>query len=151
MPKQLTTYSKRSSRSRPSPIKNAGSQKRKVDLLESNQSKSSSRRNAVSRKQEVNLLEPNDETTNPVPEPAVSSSGLDWSLVSRLDQDATGQSHFPARFEPPVHESFLGDDNDKPDLSDNADLNQYSAWVLARVKKMRVSNVVTSMINDPNV
>ncbi|KAI1417234.1 hypothetical protein F5Y13DRAFT_202755 [Hypoxylon sp. FL1857] len=127
MRKPLRTYSTRSNRPKSSPSQNVSPRKRKIDLVDPNE-EAPSHTGLVS-----------------------SSSGLDWSWVNGLDQDPTGQSHFPPRFEPPTENPFLGDHDDKPDLMDNADLTQYTAWVLARVKKMRVSNAVKAMIDDPNL
>ncbi|KAI1451342.1 hypothetical protein F4805DRAFT_463877 [Annulohypoxylon moriforme] len=85
------------------------------------------------------------------PSPVTNKMGLDWDWVETLDQDPRGKTYFPARFAPPNQTSFLGDDEDQPDITNVTDLTNYTAWVLSRVKKMLASKIVVSMIEDPNL
>ncbi|KAI1451961.1 hypothetical protein F4805DRAFT_472947 [Annulohypoxylon moriforme] len=84
--------------------------------------------------------------------PLNDDTGLDWDCVKILNQDPTEGDDFPARFDPPDPNPFIGDEEDKPDLSNaEADLTDFTAWALARVKTIHASKTVTSMINDPNL
>ncbi|XXH04853.1 4-aminobutyrate transaminase [Hypoxylon texense] len=83
--------------------------------------------------------------------PLINNPGLDWEWVKTLDQDPRGKDYFPPQFDPPEDYQTNGLDIEKPDLNFTGDLREYSIWVLARIRRMRVSNNVASMLSDPNL
>ncbi|KAI2464459.1 hypothetical protein F4781DRAFT_412881 [Annulohypoxylon bovei var. microspora] len=128
----LRTYSKRLSRRQVSLTQNARSQKRNVNTAEQNNDP------------------PNFAGDSRALAHVGNKIGLDWDWVKTLDQDPEGKEYFPARFTPPLHSSFL-DDDDQLEVTDVTNMTDYTAWVLAKVKNMLVSKVITSMVKDPSL
>ncbi|KAI1451825.1 hypothetical protein F4805DRAFT_473134 [Annulohypoxylon moriforme] len=120
-----------------------------------NEDKSSPEPSTRSLKRTIDTTEQNDDPISPEEEPkapADDQPGLDWDWVKALDQDPTKHDYFPDPFTPPAHDKFTGDDDDQPKLTTaDVDLTDYTAWVLARIKKMLISRAVIFMVQDPKV
>ncbi|KAI1402296.1 hypothetical protein F4819DRAFT_507778 [Hypoxylon fuscum] len=76
--------------------------------------------------------------------------GLDWSLVNTLDQDPTGKDYFPPPYDPNDPYRFNGDE-EQPQVKKDADLHKQTAWAIARIRRMRVSNTIAYMLEDPKL
>ncbi|KAI2466471.1 hypothetical protein F4781DRAFT_445122 [Annulohypoxylon bovei var. microspora] len=118
----LRTYPKRSNRRQAGSTQNTLCQKRNVDITMQNGEPDSSAGDRLS---------------------------LDWDWVKTLDQDPTKKEYFPVRFTTPLNSS-VGDDHDQPKVTNDTDMPDYTAWVLARIKRTLVSKAITSMVQDPN-
>ncbi|KAI2468562.1 hypothetical protein F4781DRAFT_397637, partial [Annulohypoxylon bovei var. microspora] len=83
--------------------------------------------------------------------PVDNKKGLDWEWVKTLDQNPKGKDYFPSRFTPPADGSSTGEDDDYPEVTRDTDMTDYTAWVLARVKKRLVNRTAALMVQDPCV
>ncbi|KAI2606729.1 hypothetical protein GGR54DRAFT_405998 [Hypoxylon sp. NC1633] len=86
--------------------------------------------------------------------PRSEGGGLDWDLVAKLDQDPEGKSYFPPLFDEDArapYEPYATDNKVVPDILTDPECQVYTAWCLDRIKNMRVSNIVASMLDDPNL
>ncbi|OTB04790.1 hypothetical protein M426DRAFT_147711 [Hypoxylon sp. CI-4A] len=105
-----------------------------------------------SRKRKVELISQDDRSSRYIADD--NNLGLDWEWVRTLSQDPEDYDNFPAPFELPTSHTYTGDNNDMPMLpksTDDVASAHYTAWVLARVRKMIVSRVVVAMINNADL
>ncbi|KAI1403046.1 hypothetical protein F4819DRAFT_252487 [Hypoxylon fuscum] len=78
-----------------------------------------------------------------------SSPGLDWNYLKAIDQ--TQADYLPTPFSPSDRLHYTGEYSDQPPLKGDTDLGEFTHWVLARVKRMAVSNTISHMITDPHL
>ncbi|KAI8958175.1 hypothetical protein F5Y11DRAFT_337033 [Daldinia sp. FL1419] len=94
--------------------------------------------------------ESEDEDVHVLESAPSATGGLNWDLVSTLDQDPHNKPYFPPKYNL-VFELNDVPEKMSPDPETDANCQLYTAWCLNRIRKMRVSNIVASMMDDPNL